>query len=71
MSNSITIGQGTPPAAPSISSNKTEVCGAEKATLSGTNCTGTLTWSTGATGTIIEVVKSTQKRAITMKEIPD
>ncbi|AWV96802.1 hypothetical protein DJ013_00810 [Arcticibacterium luteifluviistationis] len=54
-SNVITITTGTPPNAPSITSNKTEVCGAEKATLTAANCNGTLTWSTGASGTTIEV----------------
>ncbi|AWV97705.1 T9SS type B sorting domain-containing protein [Arcticibacterium luteifluviistationis] len=58
-SNTITIGQGNVPNAPSITSNKTEVCGAEKATLTAANCTGTLTWSTGASGTTIEVVAGT------------
>ncbi|MCR9064010.1 MAG: gliding motility-associated C-terminal domain-containing protein, partial [Cytophagales bacterium] len=54
-SNTVTVGQGNAPAAPTISSNKTEVCGDEKATLTATNCTGTITWSSGATGATISV----------------
>ena len=48
-SNSITISNGAAPAAPSITSNKTDVCSAEKATLTATGCEGgTITWSAGA-----------------------
>jgi uncharacterized repeat protein (TIGR01451 family)/gliding motility-associated-like protein len=54
-SNTITITTGTPPNAPSITANKTEVCGTDKATLTASNCTGTITWSIGATGTTLQV----------------
>ena len=48
-SNSITISNGAAPSAPSITSNKTDVCSTEKATLTATGCEGgTITWSAGA-----------------------
>ncbi|MCP9769293.1 hypothetical protein EGI22_15375, partial [Lacihabitans sp. LS3-19] len=56
MSNTITINTGAVPTAPVIASNKTEVCGTEKATLTATGCTGgTITWSGGGVGTSKEV----------------
>ncbi|OYU92498.1 MAG: hypothetical protein CFE21_23400, partial [Bacteroidetes bacterium B1(2017)] len=56
VSNSITISNGPAPAAPVISSNKTTVCGTDKATLTATGCVGgTITWSGGGVGTTKEV----------------
>jgi uncharacterized repeat protein (TIGR01451 family) len=56
VSNSITISNGLAPAAPVISSNKTTVCGTDKATLTATGCVGgTITWSGGGVGTTKEV----------------
>jgi uncharacterized repeat protein (TIGR01451 family) len=59
-SNSVTITTTAAPTAPSITSNKTEICGTEKATLTATGCTGgTITWSGGGTGTTKEVAAGT------------
>ncbi|MDP2341473.1 MAG: hypothetical protein Q8O67_10965, partial [Deltaproteobacteria bacterium] len=56
VSNSITISNGPAPVAPVISSNKTTVCGTDKATLTATGCVGgTITWSGGGVGTTKEV----------------
>ena len=55
-SNSITIGTKASPAAPTISTNKTTICGTDKAILTATGCTdGTITWSAGGTGSTKEV----------------
>ncbi|OYU64531.1 MAG: hypothetical protein CFE22_18270, partial [Cytophagaceae bacterium BCCC1] len=56
-SNTITIGTRPAPVAPVISTNKTVICGVEKATLTATGCAdGTITWSSGlGTGTTKEV----------------
>ncbi|MDP1912740.1 hypothetical protein, partial [Brevundimonas sp.] len=56
-SNTITIGTRPAPVAPVISTNKTVICGVEKATLTATGCAdGTITWSLGlGTGTTKEV----------------
>ncbi len=55
-SKTINIGGGQTPNAPTISANKTAVCGNETATLTATGCTGgTVTWSNGATGSSIIV----------------
>ncbi|MBX2952377.1 MAG: gliding motility-associated C-terminal domain-containing protein [Leadbetterella sp.] len=51
----VTIGTSDKPAAPSVSTNKGTVCDSEKATLTASGCAGTVTWSTGATGTSIQV----------------
>ncbi|MCR9098278.1 MAG: hypothetical protein NXI30_28995, partial [bacterium] len=57
-SNTVTIGQGNPPSAPTISSNKTVCCDGEKATLTAQGCTGTVKWSTGESGSSIQVSTS-------------
>ncbi|ADQ17623.1 conserved repeat domain protein [Leadbetterella byssophila DSM 17132] len=58
-SNPVTISSGDKPSAPSIVVDKPTVCEGEKATLTASGCTGTLTWSTGATGNSIQVGKGT------------
>jgi uncharacterized repeat protein (TIGR01451 family) len=51
VSNTITISTGVAPVAPVIATNKTEVCGTDKASLTATGCIGgTITWS-GSLGT--------------------
>ena len=45
----------TNPAAPSISANPTSTTSGLNSTLSATNCSGTVTWSNGATGNSITV----------------
>lgn len=57
-SNTWTIQQGYPPAAPVISSNKILLCDGESATLSATGCSGQVVWSTGATTTSIQLFTS-------------
>jgi hypothetical protein len=55
-SNIIKIETGIVPTAPTISANKTSICGTEKAILTAIGCTGgTITWSGGGVGTIKEV----------------
>jgi uncharacterized repeat protein (TIGR01451 family)/gliding motility-associated-like protein len=55
-SKTITIGGGTAPNIPVVSTNQTSLCGNEKAILTATGCVdGTIKWSTGATGTTISV----------------
>ncbi|MFN3850257.1 MAG: gliding motility-associated C-terminal domain-containing protein [Spirosomataceae bacterium] len=54
-SNVVIITIGGAPAAPSITANKTSLCGTETATLTATGCTGTVKWSTNATGSSITV----------------
>ena len=58
-SQNVVISQGSSPAAPIISSDKMSVCGTEKAILMAMGCSGTITWSTGATGTSIQVSSGT------------
>ncbi|MBK9933481.1 MAG: carboxypeptidase regulatory-like domain-containing protein [Cytophagaceae bacterium] len=58
-SNTITVTQGATPTAPTLTSNKSTVCGTEKATLTATGCNGTVTWSVGGTGTTKEVSAGT------------
>ncbi|WP_394991998.1 gliding motility-associated C-terminal domain-containing protein, partial [Emticicia sp.] len=53
------IRRSNSPAAPVISTDKMSVCQTEKATLTSTGCTGTITWSTGATGSSIQVSAGT------------
>ncbi|SOE20437.1 conserved repeat domain-containing protein/gliding motility-associated C-terminal domain-containing protein [Spirosomataceae bacterium TFI 002] len=43
---------------PTIAANKTTICGGESVTLTASSCTGTVTWSTGATGTTLNVSPS-------------
>ncbi len=43
------------PNAPSITTNKTTLCGIETATLQATGCNGTIRWNNGSTGTSIVV----------------
>jgi len=59
VSQGVIIRQGNSPAAPIISSDKMSVCGTEKATLMAMGCSGTVTWSTGATGTSVSVSSGT------------
>uniref|UniRef100_UPI003BA568FB T9SS type B sorting domain-containing protein n=1 Tax=Emticicia sp. TaxID=1930953 RepID=UPI003BA568FB len=58
-SQSVVIQQGNSPAAPIISSDNMNVCGTEKATLIAMGCSGTITWSTGATGTTVQLSSGT------------
>lgn len=59
-SETIKIDTGLVPTKPSITANKTAVCGEDKAVLTGICSTGgTLTWSNGATGNIILVPAGT------------
>ncbi|MER0442906.1 hypothetical protein ABR854_25715, partial [Emticicia sp. W12TSBA100-4] len=55
VSNVVVITTGSSPAAPVISTNKNSLCNAETATLTATGCTGSLKWSTNATGSSISV----------------
>ncbi|GAB2637181.1 hypothetical protein GCM10027035_33610 [Emticicia sediminis] len=57
-SNTWTIQQGFPPAAPVISANKNVLCDGESATLSATGCSGQVVWSTGVTTTSIQLIVS-------------
>ncbi|MFN8430912.1 MAG: hypothetical protein U0V04_13125 [Spirosomataceae bacterium] len=54
-SNAITVTQGAAPQPPTLTTNKSTVCGTEKATLTASGCNGTVTWSVGGTGTTKEV----------------
>jgi uncharacterized repeat protein (TIGR01451 family)/gliding motility-associated-like protein len=55
-SNIIKIETGIVPTAPTISANKTSICGTEKAILTAIGCTGgTITWFGGGVGTTKEV----------------
>ncbi|WP_337045207.1 gliding motility-associated C-terminal domain-containing protein [Emticicia sp. 17c] len=54
-SNVVLISTGTNPSAPSITANKTSLCGTETATLTATGCSGTVSWTGGATGTSLTV----------------
>jgi uncharacterized repeat protein (TIGR01451 family)/gliding motility-associated-like protein len=46
----------TPKQTPIITASKDATCGGEAVTLTAANCTGTVTWSTGATGSSITVM---------------
>jgi large repetitive protein len=43
------------PSAPTIAANNANICIGQSATLVATNCAGTVTWSTGATGSTLNV----------------
>jgi large repetitive protein len=43
------------PSAPTVTAGKTNICIGESLTLTANNCTGTVNWSTGATGTTLVV----------------
>ena len=58
-SNELSIKVNTPPAPPAITCVKTEICAGESVTLTAANCTGTVKWSDGQTGTSIIVKPST------------
>ncbi|MCP9747928.1 hypothetical protein EGI24_14600, partial [Lacihabitans sp. CS3-21] len=59
-SNIIKIETGIVPTAPTISANKTSICGTEKAILTAIGCTGgTITWSGGGIGATKEVTAGT------------
>ncbi|WP_374755958.1 beta strand repeat-containing protein, partial [Emticicia agri] len=58
VSNIVTITTGTSPDAPTIATDKTSLCNGESATLTATGCTGTVKWSTNATGASITVTTS-------------
>ncbi len=49
----------SPRETPVITSSKEATCGGESVTLTATNCTGVVTWSTGATGSSIVVSPTT------------
>ncbi|WP_460473554.1 beta strand repeat-containing protein, partial [Emticicia fontis] len=57
-SNAVIITTGTKPTAPIISSDKPSLCTGETATLSATGCSGTVKWSTNATGNSITVTQT-------------
>ncbi len=53
-SKTINIGAGQTPNPPTVSANKTSICGSETATLTATGCNiGSIVWSNGATGSVI------------------
>ena len=54
-SNSVTISIISGPLTPVITCTATRICEGESVTLSALNCSGTVTWSTGATGESITV----------------
>ena len=54
-SNSISISIGATPAAPNISSNVSSICSGQSATLTAANCSGTVKWSGGQTGSSVTV----------------
>ena len=54
-SNSIQISSGIAPMAPQIVADITSICGTQKATLTATGCSGTVTWSNGSTQNPIQV----------------
>lgn len=58
-SNELSIKVNTPPAPPAITCIKTEICAGESVTFTAANCTGTVKWSDGQTGTSIIVKPST------------
>ena len=58
-SNDVTITINAAPAAPIVTCGKMSICLGENVTLTANNCAGTVTWSTGATGTVITVSPST------------
>lgn len=45
----------TPPSAPSLSANPSSINSGQSSTLSASNCSGTVNWSTGATGNSLTV----------------
>ncbi|WP_247235810.1 PA14 domain-containing protein [Telluribacter sp. SYSU D00476] len=45
----------TPPSAPSLSASASSITAGQSTTLSASNCSGTVTWSTGQTGSSISV----------------
>ncbi|MFN3588300.1 MAG: hypothetical protein ACK4UP_02890, partial [Spirosomataceae bacterium] len=61
ISNTVTITRGVRPNAPTIASAKTTACANENITLTATNCTGTVNWSTGQTGASITVSSTTTR----------
>ncbi|MCP9764222.1 hypothetical protein EGI31_14825, partial [Lacihabitans soyangensis] len=54
-SNIVKISIGAVPNAPLITTDRVNVCDTEKARLVAVGCTGTIEWSTGATGDMIQV----------------
>src|SRR5690606_22502490 len=55
-SNEVTVTKGTPPVPPVVAvTGSSTLCPGQSATLTATGCTGTVTWSTGATGSSITV----------------
>jgi uncharacterized repeat protein (TIGR01451 family)/gliding motility-associated-like protein len=65
-SNVLTIAVGGKPASPIISTDRTICCDANFATLTATNCSSTITWSTGSTGNVL-IVKETGVYTATCK----
>jgi len=60
----ITIKIGSNPTAPTVVADKTRLCGTETATLTASNCSGTITWSAGATGSTLSVTTAGTYTAI-------
>ena len=56
VSNAIVISSGSDIAAPTVSSTTEKVCPGESVTLTASNCSGTYSWSTGATTASITIV---------------
>jgi len=54
ISSPVTIGTSERPAKPVITASGSSVCGTEQVTLTASGCSGTVTWSNGATGTSIQ-----------------
>ncbi|CAH0993896.1 hypothetical protein EMA8858_00001 [Emticicia aquatica] len=63
-SNALTITTGGNPTAPTVVADKTSLCGTEAAKLTASNCSGTITWSTGATGSTLSVTTAGTYSAI-------
>ncbi len=61
ISNTITITRGVRPNAPTLAATKTTACANESITLTATNCTGVINWSTGQTGASITVSSTTTR----------
>lgn len=54
-SAAVAVRTGDSPSTPNITADKTTLCPTENATLTATNCNGTVIWNDGRTGTTIEV----------------
>ncbi|WP_435353597.1 SdrD B-like domain-containing protein [Emticicia sp. SJ17W-69] len=54
-SNSVTVTIGSPSNPPTIATNKSTICVGQAAVLTASNCSGTVVWSNGSTGTSISL----------------